>query len=414
MADIASSRQEKSLGLLTSKFVSLLQEAEDGILDIKSAADQLAVRQKRRIYDITNVLEGIGLIEKKSKNSIVWKGGGPGSNTQEYTDRATMLKGEISELDQHEKMLDQHRQYVQQSIKNITEDVSNYKLAYVNHADICGCFQGDTLLAIQAPSGTQLEVPIPQTINGDKKKYQIHLKSDSGPIYVLLVNQEQDHAPPFVVQVPPPQNLMMKSQELEQQQQQQQTVSETGRGLKRQASPPPSQPPSSKVRTTPQKGATARTPVRSPAMPESGDVAEMTTVSRRIPRKASAGVSSVTEALQPRRSRKKQEKEAPSVAINLDFDLKKEIIKPETPPPVHIKKEPEEETIRQPFPHTIDETFSAIGDMEDLISAEMFAPLLRLSPPPSERDYMFNLDDSEGVCDLFDVPMLSSLASDLQ
>ena len=74
------------------------------------AADQLAVRQKRRIYDITNVLEGIGLIEKKSKNSIVWKGGGPGSNTQEFTDRASMLKEEISELDQHEKMLDQHKQ----------------------------------------------------------------------------------------------------------------------------------------------------------------------------------------------------------------------------------------------------------------------------------------------------------------
>ena len=32
--------------------------------------------QKRRIYDITNVLEGIGLIEKKSKNVIAWRGGG--------------------------------------------------------------------------------------------------------------------------------------------------------------------------------------------------------------------------------------------------------------------------------------------------------------------------------------------------
>jgi hypothetical protein len=30
--------------------------------------------QKRRIYDITNVLEGIGLIEKTSKNKIRWKG----------------------------------------------------------------------------------------------------------------------------------------------------------------------------------------------------------------------------------------------------------------------------------------------------------------------------------------------------
>jgi len=37
------------------------------------AADILAVRQKRRIYDITNVLEGIGLIEKRTKNSIQWK-----------------------------------------------------------------------------------------------------------------------------------------------------------------------------------------------------------------------------------------------------------------------------------------------------------------------------------------------------
>ena len=28
--------------------------------------------QKRRIYDITNVLEGIGLIEKYKKNKIKW------------------------------------------------------------------------------------------------------------------------------------------------------------------------------------------------------------------------------------------------------------------------------------------------------------------------------------------------------
>uniref|UniRef100_A0A8D1W0L1 E2F transcription factor 4 n=1 Tax=Sus scrofa TaxID=9823 RepID=A0A8D1W0L1_PIG len=72
------SRHEKSLGLLTTKFVSLLQEAKDGVLDLKLAADTLAVRQKRRIYDITNVLEGIGLIEKKSKNSIQWKRHPPG------------------------------------------------------------------------------------------------------------------------------------------------------------------------------------------------------------------------------------------------------------------------------------------------------------------------------------------------
>lgn len=34
-APSTSSRHEKSLGLLTIKFVSLLQEAKDGVLDLK-------------------------------------------------------------------------------------------------------------------------------------------------------------------------------------------------------------------------------------------------------------------------------------------------------------------------------------------------------------------------------------------
>lgn len=33
-----SSRHEKSLGLLTTKFVSLLQEAQDGVLDLKAVS----------------------------------------------------------------------------------------------------------------------------------------------------------------------------------------------------------------------------------------------------------------------------------------------------------------------------------------------------------------------------------------
>lgn len=35
------SRHEKSLGLLTTKFVTLLQEAKDGVLDLKAVSMQL-------------------------------------------------------------------------------------------------------------------------------------------------------------------------------------------------------------------------------------------------------------------------------------------------------------------------------------------------------------------------------------
>jgi len=60
------------LGLLTKKFIGLLENSTDGVVDLNIASEKLDV-QKRRIYDITNVLEGIGILEKKSKNNIQWK-----------------------------------------------------------------------------------------------------------------------------------------------------------------------------------------------------------------------------------------------------------------------------------------------------------------------------------------------------
>jgi len=69
-------RKENGLVELTKKFIDLLKEADQQTLDLNEAVKTLDV-QKRRIYDITNVLEGIGLICKVSKNNIRWDG--PGS-----------------------------------------------------------------------------------------------------------------------------------------------------------------------------------------------------------------------------------------------------------------------------------------------------------------------------------------------
>ncbi len=43
-----------------------------GEVDLNTAADALNV-PKRRLYDITAVLEGIGFLEKRSRNMIVWR-----------------------------------------------------------------------------------------------------------------------------------------------------------------------------------------------------------------------------------------------------------------------------------------------------------------------------------------------------
>lgn len=41
-------------------------------MDLNQACDILAV-QKRRIYDITNVLEGVGVLEKGAKNFVRYR-----------------------------------------------------------------------------------------------------------------------------------------------------------------------------------------------------------------------------------------------------------------------------------------------------------------------------------------------------
>uniref|UniRef100_A0AAV2JXC7 E2F/DP family winged-helix DNA-binding domain-containing protein n=1 Tax=Knipowitschia caucasica TaxID=637954 RepID=A0AAV2JXC7_KNICA len=201
------SRHEKSLGLLTMKFVSLLQEAKDGVLDLKVAADCLAVKQKRRIYDITNVLEGVGLIEKKNKNIIQWRGENCRSQSPELLEQVKLLKSHVSELETQEQELDRQKAWIEESIQRLSHDPSSATYKFVKHEDICDAFSGDTLLAVMAPAGTQLEVPLPEMSLSGQKKYQVNLRSHSAPIQVMLINRDCEGSAPVVFPVPPTDEL---------------------------------------------------------------------------------------------------------------------------------------------------------------------------------------------------------------
>lgn len=186
-------RYDSSLGLLTKKFVSLLKEAEAGVLDLNLAAQKLNV-QKRRIYDITNVLEGIGLIEKKSKNNIQWKGSGMGA-VDDMRKEMTLLQDKLEELTREELLIDEYISRMQDMLRDLTDTNTNQELAYVTHDDIRRLpdFSGETLIAIKAPSGTLLEVPDPdEGMPPGQRRYEIFLKSTAGPIDVYLVSQHDE------------------------------------------------------------------------------------------------------------------------------------------------------------------------------------------------------------------------------
>ncbi|CAG5855222.1 unnamed protein product [Menidia menidia] len=170
-------RSLRSLNLLASKFIRLLRESEDGVLDIRYAVRVLAVGQKRRIYDITNVLEGVGLIVKISKCIVKWIGdSGEGPN---FVDKRLInLRSELKDLDRRELLLDQQKVFLEQHITHITEDDRKYPFFHVPNCPA---------------------------------KYQIHMKSGEAPIDVVLLNKYSVSSPPVMLPVPPPDEILQRA-----------------------------------------------------------------------------------------------------------------------------------------------------------------------------------------------------------
>ncbi|NXK92592.1 E2F6 factor, partial [Formicarius rufipectus] len=189
-------RFDASLVLLTRRFMALLKKAPEGVLDLNEVAKTLGVR-KRRVYDITNVLDGIHLIKKRSKNLIQWIG----TNLDHVVGKAPEqqnLKDELSDLSDMEEALDELIKTCAHQIFELTDDKENAKYpfnsyinltSYVTYQDIRSIqtFQEQIVIAIKAPEETRLEIPVPKDDH-----IEVHVKSTKGPIDVYLCEVEKE------------------------------------------------------------------------------------------------------------------------------------------------------------------------------------------------------------------------------
>jgi|JI61114C2RNA_FD_contig_61_2722854_length_2924_multi_2_in_0_out_0_2 hypothetical protein len=158
-------RQDNSLSVLTRKFVELIKKSEANTVDLNDAVRQLSV-QKRRIYDITNVLEGIGYVEKLHKNKIKWVGSTEDPQMEKDIEE---MREKLEQLNTKERKVDVFIESINRKIKeeflqNEAEKEYNYltfedckKLTERIHKD-----STDSLLIITAPKGTTIEVPVQQ------------------------------------------------------------------------------------------------------------------------------------------------------------------------------------------------------------------------------------------------------------
>jgi len=176
---LEKTRYETSLGLLTKKFVSLFHSDPSGTVDLNKASEGLGV-QKRRIYDITNVLEGIGLVEKKSKNTVHWCGARNHDLSAEHAD----LHTDLADLEAKENELDTLIAQAELQLKYLNNDKRHAYLSYMDLRSVPN-FRNQTILAIKAPSEFQLQVPDPS------EGIRIHMKSEQDEIEVYICPEER-------------------------------------------------------------------------------------------------------------------------------------------------------------------------------------------------------------------------------
>ena len=173
--------------------------------------------KKRRIYDITNVLEGIGYIKKLGKNQIKWiKTDFLNENIiLNYNNEDSNKINKFIELQKENEKLDLFIKEINLEFEKLNEKPETKNYAYVTYDDLKNLADNNNnkMIAIKAPIDTSIEIidnknienvkeNIGNVFNDDKeildnfkKENQIFMESKNGEISVYVIfNNERENS----------------------------------------------------------------------------------------------------------------------------------------------------------------------------------------------------------------------------
>ena len=209
-------RQENSLGELTKNFIDCVKSKGLELININEIVKKLKVK-KRRIYDITNVLEGIGYIKKLGKNQIKWiKTDFLNENIiLNYNNEDSNKINKFLELKKENEKLDLFLKEINLEFEKLNEKPETKNYAYVTYDDLKNLADNNNnkMIAIKAPIDTSIEIidnknienvkeNIGNVFNDDKeildnfkKENQIFMESKNGEISVYVIfNNERENS----------------------------------------------------------------------------------------------------------------------------------------------------------------------------------------------------------------------------
>ncbi|EAX93601.1 hypothetical protein TVAG_427230 [Trichomonas vaginalis G3] len=161
-------QSKQSLASLTQGFIHLLTNSEDVEIEITKASEMLDA-SKRRLYDVTNVLQGVGLVERCGKSKIKWTSRNSKADAQSYHNA----------LLEKEKELIQISSFLDAKIEEFTNSEVFNNLGWVTDFDIQKCKKdrNSKVFALKGPAS--LAVQVDETEDGT---YRMVCQSEDQPI----------------------------------------------------------------------------------------------------------------------------------------------------------------------------------------------------------------------------------------
>ena len=173
---MSESEKKNSLVELTKGFIALLATSGGMEVDLSDAEKTLQTT-KRRLYDVANVLAGVGLVEKCGKSKVKWTGTMEG---------ITPLSNDSS-LAERERGIDEMIEAVDKDIEdlNASEFFQNY--AWVSYNDIMNLVEQDgvTLFALRGPPSMTISV---EEQEGDNT-FKLHCRAPDGEIDLVQIGK---------------------------------------------------------------------------------------------------------------------------------------------------------------------------------------------------------------------------------
>jgi transcription factor E2F3 len=165
---------KQSLVKLTHDLIELLIARNGEEVDLKDAGDRLGAA-KRRLYDVTNVLAGIGVIERCGKAKVKWVG----------TCDSASEAHEIAELLARERELTALCSGIDSSLRTLSESEDFRNHGWLSQEDILKLVDGDgmSLFALRGPSDLTIELPDEDL----QRKHRLVCTSASGPVDLISI-----------------------------------------------------------------------------------------------------------------------------------------------------------------------------------------------------------------------------------